>query len=552
MSYRLMQYVGFPVVGLTEIATASRRSCAAFFAGSVLAISMLAADAAHAQDAKATLIVAGPRTPESLDQEYPPTEAGHEARRNIYERLLAYAPVKNSDGVTVEDFGKIVGALAESWELSPDKTSITFRLRKGVKSAVGNELTADDLMWTFQRGWNLKATFRWYMTQVLKIEDFDKAFQKLDDYTVKVSIPNPSPLLDRIWVNNDLGILDSVEVKKHVTAEDPWASRWLANHSASFAPYQVIKNVPGQEVQYEANPNYYRGAPRLTRVIFREMPTSSNRLAALQAGSVDVAEWLVPRELNLLAKAPNVATLKVFGNYIHRVEMNNAKPPFDNVKVRQAMNYLVPREDILKAVYFNTARATKSPISEIYPAFTDAYFSYSTDPVKAKALLAEAGYPEGFKSQLGYRTGEPIEEEIALILKTAFAKGGIDLELQKLPASTLVDKYTKGDMPMYFFRDMAIVPDAAYVANLWLNSASLINYSRFKSDEVDRLINQGLTSTDEPARVKGMQRVQQITMEQAPWVFLMNPGYQLATRSNVKGYSWYTPNGNSWYDFYKE
>ena len=105
---------------------------------------------------------------------------------------------------------------------------------------------------------------------------------------------------------------------------------------------------------------------------------------------------------------------------------------------------------------------------------------------------------------------------------------------------------------MYFFRDMAIVPDAAYVANLWLNSASLIDFSRFKSEEVDELINRGLTSTDEAQRVKDMQRVQEIVVQEAPWVFLFNPGYQLATRDNVVGYSWYTPNGNAWFDFRKE
>src|SRR5690606_26237329 len=104
----------------------------------------------------------------------------------------------------------------------------------------------------------------------------------------------------------------------------------------------------------------------------------------------------------------------------------------------------------------------------------------------------------------------------------------------------LVERYTKGEIPMYFFRDMAIVPDAAYVANLWLNSASLINYSRFKSEEVDKAINDALTMTDEPKRLEAMKRVQQITVEEAPWVFLFNPGYQLATRANVKGYTWYT------------
>ncbi len=507
---------------------------------------------AFAQGAKTTLVVAAPRTPESLDQEYPPTEAGHEVRRNVNERLLGYAQKKGDDGTLYEDFSTINGVLAESYELSPDKKSITFKLRKGVKSYRGNELNADTVMWSFERGWNMKSNFHWYMTQIFKVEDPKVAFTKIDDYTVKVSIPNPSPLLDRIWINSDLGILDAEEVKKHLTTEDPWAARWLATNTASFGPYQITKYTPGQEVVYEANPNYWRGPAKLTKVILREMPTSANRVAAVQAGSVDMAEYLLPRELALLEKAPGVTVHKVFGNFIHRVEMNNAKPPFDNVKVRQALNYLVPREEILKSVYFGTARFTKSPISEIYPAFTEDYFFFKNDPAKAKELLAEAGFPNGFKTQLAYRTGDQIEEEIAVILKTAFAKANVDVELVKLPASTFVERYTKGDSPMFFFRDMAIVPDAAYVANLWLNSASAINYSKFKNAEVDQLINAGLTSTDESKRLTDMKRVQQLTMEAAPWVFLMNPGYQLATRANVKGYSWYTPNGNAFYDMYKD
>ena len=104
---------------------------------------------------------------------------------------------------------------------------------------------------------------------------------------------------------------------------------------------------------------------------------------------------------------------------------------------------------------------------------------------------------------------------------------------------------------MYFLRDMAIVPDAAYVVNLRLNSASLVDYSRFKNPAVDTLINNALTSTDETARIGDMQRAQQIVMQEAPWIFLFNPGYQLATRSDVAGFSWYTPNGNAWYDFSK-
>ena len=548
----------FPATPVTLKQAPRPPSRLSMLAGSILAASVLfaAAGQALAQDAKTTLIVAGPRTPESLDQEYPPTEAVHEARRNINEPLLRYAMKKGDDGVAYEDFSKIEGDLAESWEVSPDKKSITFHLRKGVKSSAGNELTADDVMWTFQRGWALKANFHWYMSQVLNIASPEEAFKKIDDETVQVNIPYSSPLIDRLWTNIGLGILDAQELKKHVTTDDPWGSKWLSVNSASYGPYFVTSAnyTPGQQVVYEASPNYYRGPARLRRVIFREMPTSANKVAALEAGSVDAAEFLQPRELALLEKDPNIRVWKVYGNYVHRVEMNMTMKPFDDERVRHALNYLVPREEIIKAVYYDTARMTKSPISEIYPGYTDKFFPYgaSADVQKAKALLADAGLANGFKTELGYRAGDEIEEEIAVILKSAFAKAGIDLQLDKLPASNLVERYSKGDIPMWFFEDMAIVPDSAYVANLWLNSASVTDYPHFKDAEVDRLINADLKSTDEAKRLANSHRVQEIFMKASPWVFLMNPGYQLATRKDVKGYSWYTPNSNNWYDFYKE
>ena len=359
----------------------------------------------------------------------------HELRRNVYERLLAYEMKEGDDGVLYQDFSKITGALAQSWEIAPDFTSITFKLRPGVVSAAGNTLDADDVMWSFDRGWNLKSNFHWYMTQILNVEDASVAFTKIDDMTVKVTIPRPSPLIEKLWINSDIGIIDSDLLKTHVTDEDPWGSRWLATNSASFGPYSVTKYAPGQEVIYEANEQYYRGAPALKKIIFREMPTTANRVAALQAGAIDVAEYLSPRELAMVEKMPGVTVHKVFGNYIHRVEMQNETPPFNDPKVRQALNYLVPRDEIAQAVYFGTARPTKSPISEIYPAFTDAYFPYSNDVDKAKALLAEAGLPDGFSTELGYRTGDQLEEEIAVILKTAFAQAGV--ELHALQAASL-------------------------------------------------------------------------------------------------------------------
>lgn len=505
-----------------------------------------------AQDASTTLIVAGPRTPESLDQEYPPTEAVMELRRNINEPLLMFGSMTGEDGVKYEDFSVIEGALAESWEMNDDLSSITFTLRDGVLSAAGNPLDADDVMWTWERGWALQANFHWYMSQVLGIDTFDGAFEKVDDMTVRVNLPGSNPLLEMIWTNIGLAILDSELITENTTDDDPWGTEFLAANAGSFGAYDVTSYVPGQEIVYEANPNYYRGVAALEKVYFREMPTSSNRVAALQAGAVDVAEFLSPRELARVAEAPGVKVWQVPGNYIHRIEMNIEMEPFDDPRVRRALNMLVPREDILQAVYFGTASATKSPISDTYPGFTDAYFDFEHDVAAAKALLAEADVEEGTVIELGYRTGEAIEEEIAVILKSAFAEAGIDLQLSKLPASTLVERYSNGDIQTWFYRDMAIVPDAAYAANLWVHSDSVTNYANYEDAEVDALITASLASTDEAERLAAAEVVQEKFVEAAPWLFLVNPGYQLATRENVKGFSWYTPNSNYWYDFYKE
>lgn len=515
---------------------------------SVLALST--AMPALAQTASQTLVVAGPRTPESLDLDYPSTEAVNEARKNIYERLLGYEMVPNKDGILVENFDKVVGALAEKWEVSPDRKTITFHLRKATSHA-GNQLTADDVMWTFKRGWELKGVFYWYVNQMLKITDFDAAFKKVDDMTVSVSAPEASPLIERLWVNPELGMIDATEVKKHISEQDPWGKKWLSTNTASYSPYRIATYTPGQEVVYEANDAYYRGAPVIKKVIFREIPTSSNRVAALQAGSIDVAESLLPREIYLLDKVPSVKVWKVFGNIIHRIDMNNTTKPFTDPKVRQALNYLVPRDQLLKAVYFGNARLTKSPVSEIYPGYTDQFFVYDEDVAKAKSLLKEAGYADGFTVELGYRTGDEIEEQIAVVLKTAFARAGVTLNLTKLPSSNLVDRYTKGSIPMWFLRDSAFVPDATYVTNLWLNSASFPDFSKYKNAEVDSLINKNLAAIDEPARLKDMKRVQEIVLSEAPWIFLFNPGYQLATRATVQGFSWNTANSNEWYYFKK-
>ncbi|WP_028987044.1 ABC transporter substrate-binding protein [Thermicanus aegyptius] len=491
-----------------------------------------------------TLVIAAVKTPPGIDHDFHIALESHEMRANIEETLLRYKLVE-ANGIRTEDFNTLEGALAESWELSPDKRTITFHLRKGVMSAAGNELTADDVKYTWDRSIALNAIGNFYFGTVLRTGGqaiTPDSYKVIDKYTISLTTKEPHPLIERIWVNTDLGILDSKEVKKHATSDDPWATKWLANHSASFGAYKVTEWSPGQQVVLEANEKYYRGVPEIKKVIYKEVPSSANRVALLSNGSVDMAEWLLPRERKQLATTPGVKIESVPGNYILRIQMNPNIAPFDKKEVRQALNYAVNVEDIIKTVYFGEAKPSKSIINSTYPGYTSEYFPYQYNVDKARQLLAQAGYANGLKIKLSYDASDQEYEQIAILIKSQLAKVGVDVELDKVPGANYYERMGKREFAFFFFKDMAIVPDAGYITSLWIKSDSFINYGGYKNPEVDRLITEGMTVTDQAKRLEIYKQVQKLVIDDAPWLFLVEPGFHLPMKDKWKGFAWYTPN----------
>ena len=515
---------------------------------------------AEAAEETHTMVIAAPATPQSLDHEFDVSLGTIDSVGGLYDNLLEYekVPDNNAPEALREDISvhtdrpynlALKGKLAEKWEVSPDGMVGRFTLRQGVKSNWGNELTAEDVKWTWDRKLHLSGLGP-FQTGVLGITK-EEQIQVDSKYVISFHVPKPTPLLLKQMVNLSNPVYDATKCKQLASSDDPWAHTFLENNTAGFGPYVVSQLTRGQQAVFKARADYYRGKPYMDTVIFKEVPTSATRLSLLQGGSVDIAQFLQPLEYITLTKAPGVKVDAVPASFAIWIELNTKMKPFDNVKVRQALNYALPRDEILKTVYQSLADKQTGCIPKIYPNFTDKFWNYDTDLDKAKALLSESGMAQGFSSVLSYNAGDPVQEPIAILYQTSLRKIGVEITLNKVPAATFYDFVTKREQPMIFYLDSPWVPDPGYSTQLYFNSKSYVDYSNYVNPEVDQLIKSGLETLDPNTRLETYTKVQQIVMSEAPWGFIAWPRYVLARRANLKGFTYYTSNNLRFQDFHR-
>lgn len=504
-------------------------------------------DLGAAQDiaAKEVLVVAARNTAPCVDHDFCISLEGHWARGLIEDKLLRYAmkETEPGSGFYQEDFNTIEGYLAESYEISPEGNVITFHLHKGITTHAGNEFTADDIIWNMERAYGLKGVNLTYFDKMLGIDGGPAGVKKIDPYTFTITLKAPNPLIARIWVNNDIGWFDATEAKKHTTEADPWATEYLTSHSAGMGPYKITEWSPGNQIVFDRHEQYYGEKPAFQRIIMKEVPASANRVALLQQGAVDVSMLLLPRARNAIK---NVKGVKIGGvrqsNQDIHIGMNLSIKPFDDKRVRQAMNYAINQQEFVDAVFMGDAVAQKSLVYSIYPGWTDEGFPYKYDPEKAKALLKEAGYENGFTAKLYFETENTLAEETAVLAQTRWKEIGVNIELQKIPPSTFWERIWTSEFSMICAEFNAIVPDPGYALALFVDSESFVNWMKYKNDEVDAAIDQGMKYKDalDPERLALLKKAQQITVDDAVRVFLVEQSMMLATRDNVKNPNWLT------------
>lgn len=513
---------------------------------------------AVAADRARTLVIAAPATPLSLDVENSLSLGTIDTVAAFYDYLIGFETVPDPKvkGVLREDLQpnaalpggyNLKGGLAQSWALAPDGMSVRFTLRKGVRSNWGNELTAQDVKYTFDRKFEVKGAGA-FMTSVMGLPNKDAVVVE-DRYVVSFRLEKPNAILMIVCGHLANPIFDSVKCRQMATPDDPWARKFLDTHVAGFGPYALKEMKRGQQMVAVSRKDYHGTRPFFETVIFREVPASATRLQLLQGGAVDIAQNLSPTEMRSLAGSARATVTSIDASQMLWIGLNAAMKPFDNVKVRQALNYAMPKDEIVKTILQGYGRKMTSFIPAFYPGATGRFYHYDHDLDKARALLAEAGLAGGFTSTLAYNAGNPIEEPIAIMYQTALKKIGVTIELKKLPAGTFFDSLVKRTEPMIFNLDAPWTPDPGFALNLYFHSGSFIDFSNYKNEKVDALIRQSLTTLVEKDRMAAVTEAQKIVNDEAPWALIANPGFHLAHAKDIGGIVYYTSNRLSFQDY---
>jgi peptide/nickel transport system substrate-binding protein len=524
--------------------------------------------------AESQLLFLAEDVPAGLDYEGPSvsTNTSQTGFINMSEPYIyyPYGPA-NSEGVRTLDFSKYEGRLVEKWEYDEPSLTWTFHLRKGVKSCAGNEFTADDVLYSFARAKSVsgKAPIGWFLGNLASIQGFTRdvfkpgadkslgdAITKVDDYTVRIKQSAPNRLFQMVMTIYSTNPYDSKEMKKHATEADPWAHDYVNTQSdLAFGPYCLERWVKDDEFVLTANPNYYRGKPAIDRIVIKKVPQSSNRTLALRGGSAQLTQRLTAREFNSLRKAPGVKVAGIYGNEVLLLSLNFKTPPFDNPKLRQAIAYAMPYQQIADVGYAGSAQHMEGHFSRALNAYVKPSTQYETNIEKAKQLLAEAGYPDGKgleKFPDAFKLAFVAEREsflgpIATLIQAALHDIGVPVLIDPLPQTQMSDRrIVKKDLPMSLSdQEKPVGPDVGYATMLFFVSQAaggVNNFANYSSPEVDRLLFAAKAEVDDGKRRELLTQIQEILQKDLAWVPLMETKTEWAFSSKLTGVTWHPEN----------
>jgi peptide/nickel transport system substrate-binding protein len=450
---------------------------------------------------------------------------------NVYERLVKMKFLPQKDGTLLADPVEVVPELAESWVV--DGPVITFKLRPGVKFfGTGNPLTAEDVRYSFERlvritgnGKNQAGIAGLFKPEQVEV---------VDPLTVKITftdgngVPTAIPVALTSMKFQQFAIIDSVEVKKHATAEDPWANQWLMKNLATTGPYYIANRTLGQQLELKAVPNHWSGKqPGFEDIVLRVIG-NADLVSLIKGGVVDyAAEGLTGRQYDALAAA-GFPVLHGETPSILRIAMAMDKEPFTDKRVRQAMLYAIPTDRILKTALAGRGKRQICLYNEDDPTCINNYDKYKFDLAKAKALLAEAG-KTSFSFDFWYSTALPYNNDIAIIIADSLKAIGVTANLKPTPALQLLDAVRaringvdQNMSGMLLNEGVIWLNDPSTLTNLALvtktATGGVTNWARYSDAETDELHLKYRNSTDVPARTAAYKTIQEKAADAAATV----------------------------------
>lgn len=450
--------------------------------------------------------------------------------------------------------------LAKSWEVSADRRQITFHLQDNLKFADGSPAGAGDLAWSMQRvvklGYGNAAQLTEYGFSKANV---DQAITAPDDKTLVLKLDQPYPaklILQAIAANGVSTLLDRKLLEKQAVDGD-LGHKYLSTHTACVGPYQLMRWNAGEGVVLQAAPNYWGTAPKLKRVLIRHVAETGTQRLLLTQGDVDVARDLSADDLQALDQEKKVKVEKVLKPQLFFWTFNNEDPIFKNEKVRLAMRYLIDYDGLAKSVmpWLGVPRASFVQLGAFGALDAKEGQPFKLDLDKAKTLLAEAGYPDGFTASLIFGT-LPHSAPLAQSVQQNAAKIGVTLKLERMSNAQLFSRARGREFQTAMMAWQTSIPDAqGNASRLVFNpdnnkDARATQYpswrAAFYNPEMNQQVQAALLEPDEAKRAAMYADLQREVMQKGPMAVMFQMYNSAGISPAVKHWTW---NGfRTWYN----
>jgi len=501
---------------------------AALGAGVVGLVGLLAVAPDPSQPPASALVVGLNAEPKSLDPHATTAQNDFRIVVNLYEGLVRFA----EGSLDVEP------ALAESWEVSADETEYLFHLRDGVTFHDGTDLTAEAVVFNFER--MLDGAHPFADTGPFPLASFMfgaiEGVEAVDERTVRFRLSEPfAPLLAHLAYPTGL-IVSPAAVREHGAA--------FGRHPSGTGPFRFVAWEPSRLVRLERSDDYWGEPARSEELLFRPIGDAMTRVAELRAGALDVVPELSADHVAWFREADGFTVHESIGPHLWFLILNAKEPPFDSRAMRQAVNYAIDKEALVDEILRGTAEVAASPI---VPAFDWAHdpdlAPYPHDPEKARALVAEAGYGDGAEVTLlipssGSGMLEPVA--MATAIQADLKAVGVEVVIETFEWNTYLGKVNAGLEGLGDMAAMAwMTDDPDTLPYLALRSAAHppgFNSGYYANPDVDRLVEAARRETDRAERGRLYRDVARLVHDDAPWVFVASWKQPAVVADRVEGF----------------
>ncbi|MDH3714669.1 MAG: ABC transporter substrate-binding protein [Gammaproteobacteria bacterium] len=426
---------------------------------------------------------------------------------------------------------KIVPALAASWSVSDDGLTYTFNLRKGVKFHTTKNFTpsrdfnADDVLFSFNRQRDESHPYHKVGGQyeyfvAMDMTNLIKDIEKVDNNTVRFHLNQPeAPFIANLAM--DFASIHSAEYADKTSG----TMEAFDQNPVGTGPFQLVAYQKDAVIRYKAHPDYWAGKAPIDNLVFAITPDNSVRYQKLKAGECHVMPYPNPADLDAMRQDQAINLLEQEGLNVGYLAFNTEKKPFDDRRVRQALNMAVNKDAIIDAVFQGAGKKAKNPIPPTIWSYNDDVVDYTYNPDEAKKLLAEAGYPNGFETDIWampvQRPYNPNARRMAELLQADFAKVGVTAKIVSFEWGEYLKRSKQGEhqtVLLGWTGDNGDPDNFLYVLLGCEAAKDSANRARWCDKEFDQLLRDAKQTSDVAQRTALYKQAQMVFKSEAPWV----------------------------------